>query len=1153
MNETILTMAEFVFRLNKPVLAKHGFKEDLASVALVDQMLLGEESSDAIFDTVAQYYHEICWGRNSDLERLSPEEAYSVRYTGHLMWMGVLASAPPIITSIMSYIHHLALPPLERRLRSYARTIAVTEALLTSTLQTARLVRQSAEEKQDKKARVIWIFGVGENDLAQLARERYFEEVTALKSEHEKTTIVLISPAATEAFSGSWPCGKDVEVQCHTDHDTPGWWEALPAPEMFFMFHFNPDDFGSLKWLMYMAAWSLEANRPVIVITCRCEADARRLREICDIMGLCGAWAFNTTPMHLQRDSLFVRNLFSGMAGNPDVDYDDNGWMGAVFQSSRPEKFTPWQDPQTFANEIGWFIEVNKKRVKWTEGFVQMVSSSGDDLFTRCGSPKTGDEFTSEQLALCGVYYQKWTISVAELVELGLVEVLTPEEVASAEAETQDVLQQSEGKAPEATQEKPQEEEYRVVYARVVIRAEPSTKSPAVGMFQQGALVRGVPVEVAGDKWLRIQHTRVVHNSRAKSGQKTHETQEAWMLMDGHSLGLGLLLQRTASQAESKEKEPEVPEKRDVPAKPQRSSTRSPAVFWGILDLKYDPSKFIGDCVKVLETGDGRLSRFSGCGASIKESFQQDHKLEETIRRAVITENKKLTHDVIVDHGYGHLRPRQKEFRREYSEELAERIKKDFSFQDHDICVLKLCNRARGAGVVPVYVSELDEVLSELLQPPRDLESWLQQQPEDWAREVVWGCREEQVRHWWTNECPCFLVEEFCQSMLTEKDQGSFDGTMRVGFSLHREHRNKLPRGWVDSPDGPVRVARPEGEDQPEETQPLPWRDDRPYLDLFRLETSILRVQWLGGYWKLPIEDFNSQSQDLRGKIVSVAKQGTAPVPDHDLHAVYASLGDMVSLLFGANDMSQNALRARYKSFPELGSFIIARLACSIRVCDKTKSSQLMELARMYMERETGACKDYVTSYIHRNLGVAEAGHNSQWLIAAEHFRKSIQKMPPNANSRHLLGLHHLEMGEFQKAAKLFEQALLLDPDFKAPYACLGVARLRLGRYGGAAEVSRAGLTRHPHTPACHYNLGVACFVQAFLKEQEMGHGFIASELRQTALEELQVARDQRFRDQGWEARDDAMIARLRDEHAPLVWNERKLPQDGWRVMGWRP
>ena len=41
------------------------------------------------------------------------------------------------------------------------------------------------------------------------------------------------------------------------------------------------------------------------------------------------------------------------------------------------------------------------------------------------------------------------------------------------------------------------------------------------------------------------------------------------------------------------------------------------------------------------------------------------------------------------------------------------------------------------------------------------------------------------------------------------------------------------------------------------------------------------RIEWLGGYWKLPAEDLNCS--DLSAKIISKARQGTAPVEKHHL------------------------------------------------------------------------------------------------------------------------------------------------------------------------------------------------------------------------------------------------------------------------------
>jgi len=217
---------------------------------------------------------------------------------------------------------------------------------------------------------------------------------------------------------------------------------------------------------------------------------------------------------------------------------------------------------------------------------------------------------------------------------------------------------------------------------------------------------------------------------------------------------------------------------------------KNPAVFWGILDLKYKSDGPLEARVKVLETGDGRTSRFSGYGAAIKENFKEENKLEDTLRRAVLVENKKLTHDVVVDTGYPHLRPHQAFYPRDYTAKLAHQIRTNLKLEDDDVVVLKLPNRTRGAGVIPMKTSELDEALRVLLQPPKNFDTWIKDRDPMWARKITWGCFEEQLRHWWSNESPVFLVEEFCRSTPVLRDIGGanlvFDGTMRVGFTLHR-------------------------------------------------------------------------------------------------------------------------------------------------------------------------------------------------------------------------------------------------------------------------------------------------------------------------------------------------------------------------------
>lgn len=64
---------------------------------------------------------------------------------------------------------------------------------------------------------------------------------------------------------------------------------------------------------------------------------------------------------------------------------------------------------------------------------------------------------------------------------------------------------------------------FEVVFERVVVRGRPSTQAAIEALHTRGAVVEGVPCDVAGQPWLRLEGG-------------------GWMLMDGASLGLGPLL-----------------------------------------------------------------------------------------------------------------------------------------------------------------------------------------------------------------------------------------------------------------------------------------------------------------------------------------------------------------------------------------------------------------------------------------------------------------------------------------------------------------------------------------------------------------------------------------------------------------------------------
>uniref|UniRef100_A0A7S4VIS4 Uncharacterized protein n=1 Tax=Alexandrium monilatum TaxID=311494 RepID=A0A7S4VIS4_9DINO len=948
LHEAILMMADFVYRKLRPALRKVGMPDSLAALVELDQALsdAAGSSGSPLFEGFARNWYVLCF---------SPDRRGATAAVSRRVWARMGGPAPSLVTTSMSYLHHLALPPLERRRCSGPRTVAFALALLSTLLEADAETRQrygrAAGQRARTPSRAVWVLGASDAVEGPLAQNGYFEDAGALEA-GGKLQLFLVSD---ERLQGEWPCGSSVRVHART-REAEWFSEALPEPKLVFCMNTGLGTLGApvvARWAPCLLGLLL-ASVPT-VLTCRCQAEVRGERALLKVLGA-KLFMLTSAPKH-------IRNLYSGMAADPDIEYDDNGWLLAFNGSSLSE--------------------------------------------------------------------------------------------------------------------------------------------PALR-------------ELAGNPEKLVKEASRILESEAEGGQS------------------------------------------------EGGGGRTPAVFWGILDLKYDAGKTPDARVRILESGDGRSSRFSGYGAAIKETVQHDLKLGETLlRRSILVENKKLTHDLIVDSGYGHVRPIQVAFPRVYSPGLASRIRAALSLEDEGYCVLKLCNRQRGAGVIPIRVAELEEALEQLLVLPEDVEAWLRRQPKDWARHVCWGSFEEQLRHWWSNECPVFVVEELCCSQPTVIQPGAggcnkgseadergrpreFDGTMRVGFSLLKDEELETD------------VVARSGSDDEEAAKALKARAraKRPRRLAMFGDFDGLRVQWLGGYWKLPIED--TESGDLRGRVVSVAKQGTAPVPPSELHDVYATLGDVVQAMFGCHDLSYRGLVSRYKDQPELGAFIVARLALSAKPREKDARLRLLGVAQTELKKCSGLPCSFVQSYVDRSFGVSEAMFGN-WEAARPMFKRSLHSMPANSTARFLLGMCLMEsgsQGDLQAAVARMEESLLLDPDFKAPYADIGVAHLRLGDYDAAVEISEVGLARHPATAHLEYNLACSKFVLACREEEaakqrgEAAH--VAAGLRRRALEAFRAAREHRGKEQQWTERDQEMVEQLHRESRPLSWPASLMPRDGWRFLSWR-
>lgn len=85
-------------------------------------------------------------------------------------------------------------------------------------------------------------------------------------------------------------------------------------------------------------------------------------------------------------------------------------------------------------------------------------------------------------------------------------------------------------------------------------------------------------------------------------------------------------------------------------------------------------------------------------------------------------------------------------------------------------------------------------------------------------------------------------------------------------------------------------------------------------------------------------------------------------LPTHHpwLNNLWPSPGDAVQLVFSNAGLSPQTLLRRYPQMNELGAFIAARLACSMRVRDHNKSNMVLGLAQAHVSKcSPSPCKEW--------------------------------------------------------------------------------------------------------------------------------------------------------------------------------------------------
>ncbi|CAK0881935.1 unnamed protein product [Prorocentrum cordatum] len=455
------------------------------------------------------------------------------------------------------------------------------------------------------------------------------------------------------------------------------------------------------------------------------------------------------------------------------------------------------------------------------------------------------------------------------------------------------------------------------------------------------------------------------------------------------------------------------------------------------------------------------------------------------LKKGVMVDNKRVMHDAFVQCGLAFMRPRQFAYPRKYSPGLADRIKRDLCVGKGGAVVLKLVNRARGAGVLVCPAADLDATLRQLLQVPagNDMEVWLQRQApravqDSWSGSPL----DEQRLHFWSNESPVFVAEQLCRSEPVSAPllggagaEGAFDGTMRVAFAL--------------------RGAAQGG----------------------------LELEWLGGYWKLPPapaalgEPGGLAAEQLHACIISsfnTEEKRTAEVPEAHLQAVYAALGPALTRVFELDIADWQVLISSYPDEAAFRAFVLCRCAANLRgVGQWDKSWWLLDRAAKHVQvarpKDPGCLPERaVLSYVERTRGTNFA-MKEEWGKATPHFERALDLLPSSASAYYLKGVALQERQRWEKAADCHLRALALDPDFRTPAMALSECWSRLGRFEQAIEASLACLHRQPDAAVAQYNMAQAAY-------QLLRQGHQASEeelrrLRRLALDSLDAAESSPF------------------------------------------
>lgn len=107
----------------------------------------------------------------------------------------------------------------------------------------------------------------------------------------------------------------------------------------------------------------------------------------------------------------------------------------------------------------------------------------------------------------------------------------------------------------------------------------------------------------------------------------------------------------------------------------------------------------------------------------------------------------------------------------------------------------------------------------------------------------------------------------------------------------------------------------------------------------------------------------------------------------------------------------------------------------------------------------------------YRRAGKAAEKGNFQRAI--QHLHKAIEIHPEFVEAHNSLGVKHMRLRDFSKAAAAFEMALRLKPDAVEPLSNLGIAYHGLERYEEAERLIRTALELNPRAPRTRFSLAL--------------------------------------------------------------------------------